>query len=739
MSQKNTGISSAFQPVSEVQIEIRDPAAPAITLYTSGRASGSTGYGRLEIGLARALRARGVTIDDPDAPLGLVIGNPTLGYTHPASQRLWCYTMSEADRLGHEWRAALNQRFERCLVPTPELVTIYKASGVTIPVEYLPLGVDFADIALYPRNPDAAKDATPEKPFVFLAYAIGDLRKGVDLAMWAFNRLFGGDLRYRMVIKCRDNPRWLAGLDDPQIKIVRGELRERDWQRMMAESHAFIFPSRGEGFGLPPREAVLSGLPTVATRWLGMWDVAQWGYPVEVEGMRPAQFEFWEANAKGSQWSEPRDKDIDTWMQVIIDDYPAALAKARQGQEYLLEHFTWERAAEQLTQQIVQSEAAPRPVEIKSRGTIALTLASLNPGGGETQLCNLAAQLRAHGYDATVVVPGGAGSQSEKLCRLLERNAVPCIVFHPLRDGLEALTEVYRKLKPDLVIACGWPITLDAMLAAYRAGVPRRVIQFVSDGFERGEVKIEWWYEFAGMQAATHLVGNSQAVAASSTPSPALPHCNKEGSQIRVIHNGVDVPHLTAELRAEARRFWGLKDDEVAIGLLANFRGDGLKNQMMLVRAAERVLKACPNAVFILAGYHTDYAINVAKEVEARGLGDRVRLPGLLEDGRMIAGWDVAVNCSTTEGFSNAIQECMTYGLPVVATRVGGTPEMLDELDMVASDDDAAMAEKLIALVNLPRFRASRGAENRLRAQMRWGWLGVLRQWLELMPETARA
>jgi glycosyltransferase involved in cell wall biosynthesis len=707
-------------------------AAPSrtVALFATNQANPATGYGRMELGLAQGLRSIGYDVT-PDADMGIITGDPAWGYIYGRNKRLWIFTMSEADRVSPEWVQAINDRYERCLVPAPDLVTIYQNSGVTIPVHYVPLGVDFANIQHVQRNAKAAIEATPDKPFTFLTYGLGDMRKGTDLAMMAFNRLFGGDMRFRLLIKCRDNPRWLAGLIDPQIEILRGQTSEAEWHALMARCHAFVFASRGEGFGLPPREAVLSGLPTIATKWLGLWDADQWGYPVAVADMWPAQFDYWEANAEGSRWAVPCDADIDAHMQAIADDYPAALAKAAQGRDYLLENFNWTKVAQSIDALMQHPIENPRPITVTTRPSIAIVLGSLNPGGGETQMCRLAAYLRQTDADTTIILPFGGGSLSGALTDFLNAEKVPHVSFRPLPDTLSALTATFESMKPDMVIACGYPIYIHAMLAAYKAGVPVRVTQFVSEGLERTEFPTPWYEEFMGLKAATHLTGNSQAVLRSLEQ-----YHGAEGLPRSVIPNGVHIPDVTPAMRQKAREYWGVSDDQVVIGNLANFRHDGVKNQVMLVQAMALVVKEYPNVICFLSGYHTSYTEKVRAEINRLGLQEHVKMPGRLDDLDMLAGWDIAVNCSTTEGFSNAIQEGMAYGLPHVVTDVGGNHEIvLDGVTgyFVPSDNAPALAKALNILCNTDKGRRHVGEMARAILIKNYSWDKVAAQWLALL------
>ena len=143
-----------------------------------------------------------------------------------------------------------------------------------------------------------------------------------------------------------------------------------------------------------------------------------------------------------------------------------------------------------------------------------------------------------------------------------------------------------------------------------------------------------------------------------------------------------------------------------------------------------------------MCGYKTDYQTTVEREVDKLGIRKNVRFPGRLDNLDMLAGWDVSVNCSRTEGFCNALQESMAYGLPVVATRVGGNPELVGDGVtgyLVGDDDDVAMAARLIELIQDAALRQKMG-----RAGLNWvkkhcSWDTILDQWLELYRGGANA
>jgi glycosyltransferase involved in cell wall biosynthesis len=253
--------------------------------------------------------------------------------------------MSESDRVSEKWVKAINKKCAGVLVPCPQLVEIYQQSGVKVPVYDVGCGVDYF-VPKYNLN------KAPKK-INFLTYSYGDMRKGAHLAIVAFKRLFGNKPKYQLWVKSRvSKGSWLAGCKDEQIKLWSGEYTESRWFDLLQNVQGFVFPSYGEGFGLPPREAALAGTPAIATQWLGLWDVQEWGYPVRVKRMLPAQFDFWEANEQGALWAEADVDHLAEQMEWVAENPALAKEKARAGRDYLLDNFTWAKTARRIIEVI---------------------------------------------------------------------------------------------------------------------------------------------------------------------------------------------------------------------------------------------------------------------------------------------------------------------------------------------------------------------------------------------------
>jgi glycosyltransferase involved in cell wall biosynthesis len=147
-------------------------------------------------------------------------------------------------------------------------------------------------------------------------------------------------------------------------------------------------------------------------------------------------------------------------------------------------------------------------------------------------------------------------------------------------------------------------------------------------------------------------------------------------SRVGVIHNGIDPGRQPDEgERMRARKTLGFGADAFLVGSVA--RLDPVKDLKTLIAAYARLHTHPGHAALVLVG---DGEERAALEACARDLGvaGGVHFVGYRADIRhLLAAFDVYVNSSVSEGVSLTILEAMATGLPVVATRVGGTPEVV--------------------------------------------------------------
>jgi glycosyltransferase involved in cell wall biosynthesis len=178
--------------------------------------------------------------------------------------------------------------------------------------------------------------------------------------------------------------------------------------------------------------------------------------------------------------------------------------------------------------------------------------------------------------------------------------------------------------------------------------------------------------------------------------------------RMTTIPNGIDFGRFHGlPGRSAARRQVGLPEHGFVVGMVARLAAQ--KDPATFVGAAARVAQEVPNACFVLVG---DGPLRSSIEALVRrlGLADRIRLVGWQSDVRdWLAALDVAVLTSAWEGFGLSIAEYMAARVPVIASRVGGIPELVCHGAtglLVAPGDAGGFANAILELHRSPERRA---------------------------------
>jgi glycosyltransferase involved in cell wall biosynthesis len=174
---------------------------------------------------------------------------------------------------------------------------------------------------------------------------------------------------------------------------------------------------------------------------------------------------------------------------------------------------------------------------------------------------------------------------------------------------------------------------------------------------------------------------------------------NVSPDKIVLIKNALRLPEQVPALDAAHDRLClelGLKTNVMIVGMVAKLRPE--KGHCFFIDAARRIAHSIDDIHFVLVG---DGPLRHEIELQAKqsGIGDRVHLLGdRLDAAGLCAGFDVAVLASLREGFPNVILEAMGAGVPVVATAVGGVPEMIQHGTtgyLVPPADAEALAQQI--------------------------------------------
>jgi glycosyltransferase involved in cell wall biosynthesis len=181
-----------------------------------------------------------------------------------------------------------------------------------------------------------------------------------------------------------------------------------------------------------------------------------------------------------------------------------------------------------------------------------------------------------------------------------------------------------------------------------------------------------------------------------------------------VLDNGVDLDRflVVPPLGHQAPR---------RIGAVANLRA--VKGLDVLIEATARLLSAFPDLRLAVAG-EGDERPRLEQLAAERGLGDRFRLHGSVADvPGFLAGVEIAVQPSRSEGMSNALLEYMATGRGIAATGVGAAPELIAHGVhglLVPPDEPDALAAALRRLLDEPGLAHALGAAARARARQQY-------------------
>ena len=261
------------------------------------------------------------------------------------------------------------------------------------------------------------------------------------------------------------------------------------------------------------------------------------------------------------------------------------------------------------------------------------------------------------------------------------------------------------------VVHCHLPLPgVIGRLAAALAGVP--VVYTEHNYIERYHPITR-----AAHVCTSHLL--SHAIAVSSEVAASFQRNCGERIPLTVIKNAVDTEWFVRSNgdRARIRRELGFPEDAVVLGAVSVFRP--VKRLDLWLQAAARVAGERPRARFMLVGFGP-LAGALRMQAEELGLGETMRFIGPQLDVRpFLSAMDVGVMSSEYEGLPVAMLEAMCTGLPVVATRVGGVPEVVRherEGLLVQSGDGEGLAAACMRLVDDPdlRVRLGRGARARV-------------------------
>ncbi len=376
---------------------------------------------------------------------------------------------------------------------------------------------------------------------------------------------------------------------------------------------------------------------------------------------------------------------------------------------------------------------------------ILIATGSLDIGGSERQLARLSAELLGRGHEVLVLAMIRGGPLEADLDRLgvpwtvgnwriATRADFPPPGFFELPNWKRQLVamrgrparvrskaqQVRRmwalmaRFDPDICYA-PLPGAFHTMLpGATLLGVPgrvsgRRALTSATD------TRLSW----RALTALSSLCADAVVTNSAELAADAIAHEWLRPPHLTVIHNGIDISGTATDVRG----------DHPVGAMIANFQP--AKGHLNLIEALRHV--EAPPLIRLLGDGVERPRIEAA--IAAAGLGPSLRLEGQVPDAAsQLAHVQFCVQPSNDEGLPNAVLEAMAAGVPVVATRVGGIPELLtDGVDglLVDPGDPRALAAAISRLAGDEALRVRLGAAARERAR-RFSWDACVDQHVQL-------
>jgi len=321
------------------------------------------------------------------------------------------------------------------------------------------------------------------------------------------------------------------------------------------------------------------------------------------------------------------------------------------------------------------------------KGHILHIIGQLTCGGAERQLSYLARALQTRGWTQSVVSLSEGGIWRD----FLVTNNIPVfeIPRHPFKPyRLWQLYQFVRQQRPQIIMS--WSLHA-AVYAHWLSGVghPRKMIGVRGDltlDSNTAQASREFSWCRHAVEKADYIISNSTA---------GLDALRKHG--IEITHTSV-LPNIVFSA-GRASVFQRVSTPcIVAVGRLKRLKGHDV-----LLRALAIVAANGGSFELVLAGNGPERA-HLERLTSELSLTDRVTFLGEVADvSTLFASAHIAVHPSRSEGLSNALLEAMAEGLPVVATTVGGTPEIIqDGVNglLVPPDEPRCLAEAITRLLN---------------------------------------
>jgi glycosyltransferase involved in cell wall biosynthesis len=358
--------------------------------------------------------------------------------------------------------------------------------------------------------------------------------------------------------------------------------------------------------------------------------------------------------------------------------------------------------------------------------------ASARYGGPERQMLGLARGLGPAAR--TAVVSFAEGGRCRAFLEAARRQGVEAVALDNdtprLRAATRELTRLLAQLRADVVLCHGYKANLLGRSAARRLHIPAVA---VARGWTGESLRVRL-YEALDRW---HLRWMDRVVCVSQAQASRVLRAGVHPERVRVIHNAVDPERFSAPDPRHRDELCGRFKRRPARLVGAAGRLSPEKGFEVFVAAAGQVSRTHPEVGFVLFG-DGPRRERILRQVQAAGLSDRFALAGFRDDlDCYVPHLDLFVLPSYTEGLPNVVLEACAASVPVVATAVGGTPEILRDGAglLVAPGDATALADTIAAALGRGAALRALGEAGHSRVRERFTFAAQARRYQELLYE----
>jgi glycosyltransferase involved in cell wall biosynthesis len=305
------------------------------------------GYGQSTKPLIEALEDAGIPVSNvyTGQEVGIVYS-----YPHPIeslqTKKKVLYSMFESTMIDPAWIPYL-KKTDKIFVPSHFCQEAFASRGIE--TEVIPLGYNPTNFFYKEKQDDGI--------FTFSMYNAFDQRKGWDILFGAFVEEFGKQEDVKLILKTVVNklPFPILRSEYPNVEIITGSVPQQNLRDLLYKTDCFVFPSRGEGFGLTPLEALACGTTSIIPNASGMSEYFDDRYFIElqVEGMRAPIYENFDISVVG-EMVEPSKKDLRKKMRWAYEHRTKCWEMGYQGSQWVKENYTIKRTGVLLANKLRQ-------------------------------------------------------------------------------------------------------------------------------------------------------------------------------------------------------------------------------------------------------------------------------------------------------------------------------------------------------------------------------------------------